>query len=110
MLDAAGCAPGPLMHGNWSEAWGREAMTQLLAGDRPDAVFCGNDQIARGCADVLRERGLACPADVALVGFDNWGVMAEACRPALTSVDMNLTALGAEAGQRMTEKIKGEPH
>ena len=27
----------------------------------PDAIFCGNDQIARGAADALRERGIAVP-------------------------------------------------
>jgi LacI family transcriptional regulator len=43
---------------------------------RPDALFCGNDQIARGAMDALRERGVAVPADVAVVGFDNWEVVA----------------------------------
>ena len=109
-LAEAGLKPGRLLHGPWSEAWGREAMAQLLDGERPDAVFCGNDQIARGCADALREAGIPCPGEIALVGFDNWGVMTDACRPALTSIDMNLTELGAEAGRRMTEMIRGTPH
>ncbi len=107
-LAQAGLDPAPVRHGPWSEAWGREATAALLVGaDRPDAIFCGNDQIARGAADALREAGFSVPGDVALVGFDNWGVMAEACRPPLTSVDMNLTELGAEAGRQMTEMIKG---
>ena len=110
-LAQAGLAPAPVLHGPWSEAWGRAATDGLLAGpEKPDAIFCGNDQIARGAADALREAGLNVPAEVALVGFDNWGVMAEACRPPLTSVDMNLTELGAEAGRRMTEMIKGTQH
>ena len=103
-----GLEPGPLLHGPWSEAWGREAMAQLLATNpRPDAVVCGNDLIARGCADALREAGLSCPGDIALTGFDNWAVMVEACRPPLTSVDMNLAQLGAAAGNQMTEMIQG---
>lgn len=106
-LTAAGLEPGPLLHGSWTEAWGRAATAQLLNGPRPEAIVCGNDQIARGCADALREAGVACPTDIALTGFDNWTVMAEASRPALTSVDMNLIQLGAEAGQKMTEMIKG---
>jgi LacI family transcriptional regulator len=73
----------------------------------PDALFCGNDQIARGAVDALREMGLAVPEDVAVVGFDNWGVMAEAARPALTSVDMNLEALGREAGASLMEMMGG---
>jgi LacI family transcriptional regulator, galactose operon repressor len=55
--------------------------------------------------DALREMGLAVPTDVAVVGFDNWAVMAEAARPALTSVDMNLDALGREAGASLLEMM-----
>ena len=110
-LAESGLAPAPLLHGPWSEAWGYQAARQLLThADRPDAIFCGNDLIARGAADALREAGLNLPADVALAGFDNWDVMAQACRPPLTSVDMNLIELGAEAGRRMTAMIKGERH
>ena len=46
---------------------------------------------------------------MALVGFDNWAVMAEACRPPLTSVDMGLAELGAEAGRRIKAMIDGQP-
>jgi LacI family transcriptional regulator len=98
------CRPG-----RWSEAWGREAAQDLFSRRRamPDALFCGNDQIARGAIEALREMGLAVPADVAVVGFDNWDVMAEAARPALTSVDMNLDALGREAGASLLEMMAG---
>ena len=34
--------------GAWSEGWGREAVAELLkTRRRPDAIFCGSDQIAR---------------------------------------------------------------
>jgi LacI family transcriptional regulator len=102
--------PGFYLPGVWSEAWGREAVARLFDGaTAPDALFCGNDQIARGAAEALRERGLRVPHDVALVGFDNWEVMALAARPPLTSVDMNLSALGREAGDRLLEMIDGHP-
>ena len=108
-LAGAGLEPLPVLHGRWSEAWGRAAAAQLLHGDsRPDAIFCGNDQIARGVADALREAGVSVPDDIALVGFDNWNVMAEASRPPLSSIDMRLTALGAEAGRRMLAMIGGQ--
>ena len=42
-----------------------------------------------------------------MVGFDNWDVMAVAARPPLTSVDMNLEALGREAGARLLEMMAG---
>ncbi len=100
---------GFYLSGVWSEAWGREAAARLFARpDKPDAIFCGNDQIARGASDLLREMGLAVPADVAIVGFDNWDVMAVAARPPLTSIDMNLKALGREAGDSLIEMIAGK--
>ena len=103
---------GFYLPGVWSEGWGREGVAQLFRGRRapPDAIFCGNDQIARGVADALRERGIAVPETVSLVGFDNWEIMAEATRPSLTSVDMNLKELGREAGHKLLGLIAGERH
>jgi hypothetical protein len=67
---ASDCRPG-----QWSEAWGRKAAQTLFSRRRamPDALFCGNDQIARGAVDALREMGLAVPNDVAVVGFRQLG-------------------------------------
>jgi LacI family transcriptional regulator len=111
-LATAGLAEGGgFLSGVWSEAWGRDAVAQLFQRGRaaPDAIFCGNDQIARGAADALRERGINVPSSVAIVGFDNWEIMADATRPPLTSVDMNLKDLGRRAGARLLEMIAGKP-
>ncbi len=111
-LKAAGLnAPGNyFLSGSWSEHWGREAVEKLFTGpDRaPDGIICGNDQIGRGVLEALRDRGVAMPDEVGVVGFDNWEVMAEAARPRLTSVDMNLYELGREAGRRIIRMIGGE--
>lgn len=103
-------ADGLVMHGSWSEAWGHEAVAQLWArkGDTPDAIFCGNDQIARGVVDALRERGLDVPRDVSVIGFDNWEIVAAATRPPLTTVDMNLKELGREAGRLVLALAEGK--
>jgi LacI family transcriptional regulator len=99
---------GPL-YGEWSEEWGRQATDALLrSAPDLDAIFCGNDQIARGAADAVRESGRGVPDDVALVGFDNWEVMAAACRPPLTTVDMNLRELGRAAAERLLAAIDGQ--
>ena len=100
---------GYYLPGVWSEGWGREAVAELFSAgrQRPDAIFCGNDQIARGIADALREMGLDVPEAVSLVGFDNWEIIAGATRPPLTSVDMNLVELGREGGRRMLDLIAG---
>ena len=110
-LAAAGLAPdsAPVLTGTWSEAWGREAAEMLFADGKaaPDGIFCGNDQIARGLIDALRERGVRVPEDVSVVGFDNWEILAEATRPPLTTVDMNMTELGREAGRTLIAMIGG---
>ncbi len=111
-LAAAGLelAGGEPLYGEWTEEWGRQAAGVLLrSAPGMDAVFCGNDQIARGVADAVREAGRRIPEDVALVGFDNWEVMAAACRPPLTTVDMNLRELGRVAGERLLAAIEGRP-
>jgi LacI family transcriptional regulator len=100
-----------VLKGRWSEHWGHEAVARWFeAGDPlPDGVFCGNDQIARGVIDALRERGILVPRDVSVVGFDNWEILAEQTRPPLTSVDMNLKELGRQAGMALLNRVNGDP-
>lgn len=44
----------------------------FLSDEKPDAVFCANDQIAFGLMDFVRtELGLRVPDDVAVIGFDD---------------------------------------
>ena len=101
--------PALVLHGPWSEAWGRDAAERLLMNAAPpDAIFAGNDQIARGVIEALRSRDIGVPDEIAVVGFDNWSVMAEAARPPITSIDMNLRHLGEEAGRRLIRMIRGE--
>jgi LacI family transcriptional regulator len=96
--------------GRWSEQSGYEMASDLFDGgpEQPDALFCGSDQIARGAMDFMRERGICVPNDVAVIGFDNWDVMAEAARPALSSIDMNLKALGNAAGDMLLKLMNGQ--
>ncbi|MEV6302544.1 LacI family DNA-binding transcriptional regulator [Actinoplanes sp. NPDC051861] len=110
-LAAEGLRPAaPILYGEWSEAWGRQAAGILLStGADVDAVFCGSDQIARGLAEGLQSAGREIPRDVALVGFDNWDVMVDGCRPALTSVDMDLEGIGRSAAELLLSAINGEP-
>lgn len=65
------------------------AVALLLRGGQPfNAIFCGSEQIARGVLKALREAGIQVPADVGVVGFDNWEVMSLASRPLLSTVDL----------------------
>lgn len=99
-----------VMIGAWSEAWGHAAVEALWsrAGERPDGIFCGNDQIARGVIDALRLQGVRVPEDVSVVGFDNWEIMAAQARPPLTSVDIDLKDLGKEAGLAILALAEGK--
>ncbi len=109
-LAGAGGVAGGIRWGQWSEEWGRGAMAQLHRRRVDfDAVFCGSDQIARGVVDGLREAGIAVPGEVAVIGFDNWDVMARAARPALSTIDPELTALGHQAATRLLDAIAGRP-
>ncbi len=102
------CPASRLLSGQWSEAWGYRAADLLLERDPSiDAIFCGSDLLARGVVDALRERGVRVPDDVAVVGFDNWEIIATAARPPLTTVDLELERLGQLAGRRLLELIDG---
>lgn len=96
--------------GKWSEQSGYELAREFFSasGDKPDGLFCGSDQLARGALDYLREHGILVPGQVAVVGFDNWLVMAEAARPPLTTIEMNLKALGHAAADRLLSLMRGQ--
>ncbi|GAA2674318.1 LacI family DNA-binding transcriptional regulator [Actinoplanes palleronii] len=95
--------------GAWSEEWGRSATRMLLARhDAIDAVFAGSDQIARGVIDALHSSGLEVPRDVAVLGFDNWEILAASSQPPLSSVDMNLKTLGRVAAERLAAAFDGK--
>jgi LacI family transcriptional regulator len=97
------------LYGSWSEAWGRTGALALLE-QHPDVegIICGNDQIARGALDVVREKGIGVPRDIAIMGFDNWETLTAESRPPLTSVDMNFEELGRRAARRLFSAIDGE--
>lgn len=99
---------GDGLYGQWSESWGRQCTATLLASGRKfDAILAGSDQIARGVLDQLRESGLSVPADVAVMGFDNWDILSATARPPLTSIDMNLQELGRAAALALSQAISG---
>lgn len=98
----------PPMHGEWSESWGRRAVEIALRRTPDlDGVTCGSDQIARGVCDGLRDAGRQVPGDVAVVGFDDWDVIALASRPPLTTVSLGLEALGRRAGELILDAVAG---
>ncbi len=99
---------GDPMFSEWTENWGRDAGAMLLSRYPDiDGIFAASDQIARGVLDSARELGRVVPDDLAVVGYDNWEILATNSRPDLTTVDANLQNLGRLAAQRVFEAIDG---
>lgn len=78
-----------------------------LDGSVPTAVFAHNDLMAMGALAVLRDAGLAVPADVALVGYNDLPMM-DLVAPPLTTVRYPSDAIGREAGRLVVELLAGE--
>ena len=60
--------------GRFAAISGQLAVREILTGPRrevPDAIVCGNDQMAIGAMRELQAAGIRVPADVAVVGFDD---------------------------------------
>ncbi len=89
----------------WSEAAGADALRSLLdAGAEFTAVVAGNDLIALGCYDVFAERGIDCPGDVSVVGFNDMPFL-DKLRPPLTTVAVPHQQIGAEAARMLLDAI-----
>nr|WP_206323883.1 LacI family DNA-binding transcriptional regulator [Streptomyces sp. HNM0574] len=102
-------AAGRTALGDFSVEWGREAVTRLWQDlpQRPDAVVCGNDLIAVGALQRLRQLGADIPREVAVTGFDDIP-MAELADPAVTTVRQPVRELAAEAA-RLLDRRLGDP-
>lgn len=98
-----------LVFGEWTEMFGHDAIARLLDRDPDiDALFAGNDRIARGAMDRMARLGVRVPEDIAVVGFDNLRMVVEQAHPPITSVDMNLADLGRVAVEHLLAMIAGE--
>ncbi|THA40157.1 LacI family transcriptional regulator [Streptomyces sp. A1547] len=109
LLDAD---PALIAEGDFTAAGGARAMAGLLERCPDlDAVFAANDLMATGALQVLRERGLTVPGDVALVGFDDAELVAESADPPLTTVRQDIEGMGCLMARlllRTLNKIQGE--
>ena len=92
--------------GSTDRPTGAAAGGRLLdASPRPTAVFCANDALALGLLDAARERGLAVPDDLAVVGFDDVEGAALAT-PALTTIRVAKEGLGEVALGLLAESVR----
>jgi LacI family transcriptional regulator len=89
----------------WTETEGARALRSLLdAGKFFTAVVAGNDLIALGCYDVFAERGILCPDDLSVVGFNEMPFL-DKMRPPLTTISLPHYEIGTEAARMLLEVI-----
>ncbi|MEP6760115.1 MAG: LacI family DNA-binding transcriptional regulator [Sporichthyaceae bacterium] len=91
---------------SWTEAEGAHALRGLLdGGTKFTAVIAGNDLLALGCYDVFRERGISCPDDLSVVGFNDMPYL-DKLQPPLTSVRVPHYDVGAEAARLLLDGLQ----
>ena len=96
---------GPILHGDWSAASGYRAIADAASPFPATAVLAANDQMALGAMLALKERGLAVPGDVSVVGIDD-NPEAAYYDPPLTTVHLDFEATGRHAVTTLVARIE----
>ncbi len=93
--------------GDFTTQSGSDAMSRLLErAPDIDAVFAASDLMALGALQTLRRAGRRVPEDLALVGYDDIGVAADAVPP-LTTIRQETTEQGRRMAELLTRTIHG---
>jgi LacI family transcriptional regulator len=109
-MRAAGLEPDPdlvLVAEAFTESEGARLCGQLIGEARRfTAIAAANDLIALGCYDVFAERGVRCPEDVSVIGFNDMPFAAR-FQPPLTTIRIPHYEIGKAAAQLMLERLQG---
>ena len=93
--------------GDWSASSGYEAGLEVAAARDVTAVVVANDQMAIGVIRALHDRGISVPGHVSVFGWDDTPE-SKFHIPSLSTVHMDLEALGARSMAELTARIRGE--
>lgn len=89
----------------FQEADGAVAARRLLDGGRQiTAIVAANDLLALGTYDALTDRGLRCPDDVSVTGFNDMPFL-DKISPPLTSVNVPRYEIGAQGARLLLEAL-----
>ncbi|MGR6921041.1 LacI family DNA-binding transcriptional regulator [[Actinomadura] parvosata] len=77
-----------------------------LVGEGATGLVCASDALALGAVRAVRKLGLAVPADVSVVGFDDSSLMS-VTDPPLTTVRQPIAAMGSAAVAALMSQING---
>lgn len=93
-------------YGFFTMQGGGEAFQKLMQlPEHPDAVFCGNDEMAFGVLREARRMNISVPGDVAVLGYDDI-IHCDYMTPPLTSVRQPKKELGIMLCERMIQSIE----
>jgi len=106
-MSEAGLTLGPIeVCQAFTESAGRQAFPRLWRRGRGfTAVVTGNDTLALGCYDALRELGLAVPDDVSVIGFNDMPFV-EKLHPPLTTLRIPHYEIGALAARTLLARLR----
>jgi DNA-binding LacI/PurR family transcriptional regulator len=94
---------------DWTAEGGMQATEQLLAHTpRPTAILAASDMLAVGAMFCLKQYGLRIPADMALIGFDDWE-FTRYLDPPLSTIRLPAQQLGRQAAQLLIDHLQGRP-
>lgn len=93
--------------GDFSEESGQAAAREILDSmSDVQAIFAANDEMAHGALLEMRARGLRVPEDIALAGYDDFGV-SRLTTPGLTTVRVPAESLGRKAAELLFDLVAG---
>ena len=92
--------------GNFQLQSGYERGLKLLdLAEPPTAIFCCNNKLTLGLMRALAERGVPCPEQVSVLGFDDFD-WAASFRPRLTTIAQPSFEMGKRAMELLLRKIE----
>lgn len=93
--------------GFFREDVGHQLAKRLMnRGNPPDAILCGDDEIAMGAMRALDDMGLGVPDDVALIGFDDSQISSHP-RIQLTTISQDVGKMGSLATEILIRRMEG---
>lgn len=99
---------GEVVQGDYSEAAGAAAAAAVAERNLAvDGIFAANDEMAFAAMRALASGGRRVPSDVAVVGFDDFG-LSRVTTPSITTMHAPVEEMAQLATQRLLEVVRGQ--